>query len=101
MRDEAQFNALREAIVAARDQASPDWLAIGRPVAALLDQAPQRIRDESPRRCHRGRVPPARSTRSSAPAPRHLLGSFEKKRIHPAYAAFNLIGDPDFAAANC
>ena len=34
LRDPAQFNALRDAIIAARDQESPDWLAIGRPVAA-------------------------------------------------------------------
>src|SRR4029078_9226679 len=40
LRDPTQFNALRDAILAARDQASPDWLAIGRPVAALLDQVP-------------------------------------------------------------
>ncbi len=40
LRDPSQFNAMRDAIVAARDQASPDWLAIGRPLAALLDQVP-------------------------------------------------------------
>lgn len=96
LRDEAQFNALREAIVAARDQASPDWLAIGQPVAALLDQAPQ----THPRR------KPAPSATEGASFPeidqiirscaRHLLGSFEKNEFIPAYAAFNLIGDPDF-----
>ena len=96
LRDEAQFNALREAIVAARDQASPDWLAIGQPVAALLDQAPQ----THPRR------KPAPSAPEGASFPEidqiirscalHLLGSFEKNEFIPAYAAFNLIGDPDF-----
>ena len=42
LRDASVFNALREAIAAARDRESPDWLAIGRPVAALLDRFPQR-----------------------------------------------------------
>ena len=41
LRDEAWFKALRDAIVAARDQEAPDWLAIGAPVAELIDQFPQ------------------------------------------------------------
>ena len=41
LRDEARFNALRNAIVAARDEASPDWPAIGAPLAPLLDAYPQ------------------------------------------------------------
>ena len=41
LRDQTQFNALRDAIVAARDQESPDWLAVGQPVADLLDRFPQ------------------------------------------------------------
>ena len=35
------FDALRDALLAARDEASPDWLAIGQPLAALLDEFPQ------------------------------------------------------------
>ena len=37
LRDPARLDALREALVRARDQEAPDWAAIGPPVAALLD----------------------------------------------------------------
>src|SRR6202158_1905799 len=37
LRDEQQLQRLREALVRARDDACPDWAAIGEPVAALLD----------------------------------------------------------------
>jgi hypothetical protein len=96
LRDEAHFNALREAIVAARDQEAPDWLAVGRPVAALLDQFPQRhpTRKPAPAAAEAVTVPEIDNIiRSCA---RHLLGSFGKNDFVPAYAAFNLIGDPDF-----
>src|SRR5258708_34287250 len=37
LRDELRLQRLREALIRARDDCSPDWPAIGRPVAALLD----------------------------------------------------------------
>src|SRR5512141_2726621 len=37
LRDEGRLGALRAALIAARDEAAPDWAAIGAPVAALLD----------------------------------------------------------------
>ncbi len=37
LRDEKRLQALREALIRARDDAEPDWAAIGAPVAELLD----------------------------------------------------------------
>jgi len=37
LKDDQRLEALRQALVAARDDAEPDWEAIGTPVAALLD----------------------------------------------------------------
>ena len=75
---------------------SPDWLAIGRPVAALLDRFPQRhpARGPAPRR--RRPIPLAELDRIIHACARHLLGSFARHDFIPGYAAFNLIGDPDF-----
>ena len=79
----------------ARDDTSPDWEAVGSPVASLLDT----IKLDRPRPHP---VPPA----GPAPAPdqidhvirawgAHLLQSFRKNGFIPTYAAFNLIGDAD------
>lgn len=96
LRDEARFRGLSEALRAARDDVSPDWAAIGRPLAALLDEMPQ---------AHRRR--PAIAATAEAPTQqqldaiirdcaRHLLGTFARRRFIPAAAAFKLVGDPDF-----
>src|SRR6201991_1368251 len=37
LRDEKRLQALREALIRARDDAEPDWAAVGAPVAELLD----------------------------------------------------------------
>jgi hypothetical protein len=93
--DPSRLDALRHALRRARDDPTPDWAAIGRPVADLLGT----VRLQHPR--------PAR-----APAPAelpdlaeietiirrcgaHLLRSFAGNGFIPTYAAFNLIGDPD------
>src|SRR6202008_3172123 len=72
------------------------WTAIGRPLAPLLDQLP-------PTHPKRGPAPPAGGPVPIAPIERiiracasHLLGSFRTNGFIPGYAAFNLIGDPDF-----
>jgi hypothetical protein len=95
LKDDQRLQALRQALVAARDDAEPDWEAIGAPVATLLD----RISLVHPR--------PQPAT-TSGPAPgaaeidriirtcaAHLLRSFANNGFIPTYAAFNLIGDPD------
>ena len=95
LRDPARFKALQDALIAARDNAEPDWEAIGRPVAELLDT----VKLLHP-------APPRAPACASAPSigeidevirscGKHLLGSFGKNGFIPTYAAFNLIGDPD------
>jgi hypothetical protein len=95
LRDPARFKALQDALIAARDDAEPDWEAIGRPVAELLDTVSLRHP-----------APPRVSATGSAPSideideviracGKHLLDSFDRNGFIPTYAAFNLIGDPD------
>jgi hypothetical protein len=96
LNDTSTLHGLREGLVRARDDAAPDWAAVGAPVAALLDTID----------LHHPRPKPA--SPAGAPAPdladiervirlcgAHLLRSFGKNGFIPAYAAFNLIGDPD------
>lgn len=95
LRDEAKLHRLRDALGQARDQAEPDWAAIGAPVADLVDT----IELAHPR-------PPAESLPARAPelaqiesvirgCAGHLLKSFRRNGFIPTYAAFNLIGDAD------
>lgn len=95
LRDEPKLRALRAALRQARDDETPDWAAIGAPVAELLDT----IELNHPR--PRAAPPPARAPdlaridgaiRSCG---EHLLKSFGRNGFIPTYAAFNLIGDPD------
>jgi hypothetical protein len=95
LHDEPRLQGLREALVRARDDHAPDWAAIGQPVAALLDTIELRH-------------PQPKPVSSRTPAPdlgeiervirscgAHLLRTFTRCGFIPAYAAFNLIGDPD------
>ncbi len=96
LRDEGRLRALSAGLRAARDDASPDWTAIGKPLAELLDEFPQqhpmRTRGAAP-----DRMPPRPEVdRIIGACARHLLDSFAKSRFIPAYAAFKLVGDPDF-----
>ena len=95
LNDAPRLQGLREALVQARDDDAPDWAAVGQPVAALLDT----IELHHPR-------PKAVSSRTPAPdlaetervirsCGAHLLRTFTRSGFIPAYAAFNLIGDPD------
>jgi hypothetical protein len=95
LRDEKRLQALREALIRARDDAEPDWAAVGAPVAELLDT----IDLKHPR-------PKAAAAPARAPdlaeieliiraCGAHLLRSFGNNGFIPTYAAFNLIGDAD------
>jgi hypothetical protein len=96
LRDEGRFRALSAALRAARDQTSPDWAAIGTPVAALLDEFPQEHPNRAPLPAP-GRMPSRPELDQIIRAcARHLLASFAKNNFIPAYAAFKLVGDPDF-----
>ena len=95
LRDASCFEALRSALIRARDDASPDWGAIGGPVAALLDTV--RLHHPKPNSTKGPLHPPG--LRQIENIIRccggHLLRSFAGDGFIPAYAAFNLIGDPD------
>jgi hypothetical protein len=95
LNDPSRLDALRQALSRARDDQTPDWAAIGRPVAELLGTV--RLQHPRPRR-----------VRAPAGLPKlaeietiirrcgaHLLRSFAANGFIPTYAAFNLIGDPD------
>ena len=96
LRDPSVFNALRDAIVAARDQAVAGLArhrpAGGRP-ARSVPAAPSGARTRS---AAAETVPLAELDRIIHACARHLLGTFAKHGFIPGYAAFNLIGDPDF-----
>jgi hypothetical protein len=96
LRDETRLAALCEAIVAARDHAAPDWGAIGRPLAGLIDQ----IGNRHPRP-KRATAPVRPVTRKDADrimraCAKQLIATHARRGFIPCYAAFNLIGDPDF-----
>jgi hypothetical protein len=95
LRDEKRLSALREALIRARDDAEPDWAAVGAPVAELM--ADIGIRHPSPPLAAApGRMPDASEIdRVIRRCGAHLLGSFAKNGFIPTYAAFNLIGDAD------
>ena len=94
--DPGRREALNGALLRARDDAAPDWAAIGAPVAELLETV----------KLNRPRPKPVASTGAAPPladieqairlAGAHLLRSFTRNGFLPTYAAFNLIGDPDF-----
>ncbi len=95
LRDEGRLQALREALIRARDDAEPDWAAVGAPIAELM--ADINVRHPEPALS----AAPARAPDLAAiekvirRCGAHLLRSFERNGFIPTYAAFNLIGDPD------
>jgi hypothetical protein len=97
LRDPARFAAMRAAIVAARDEATPNWAAIGAPLAELLDRLPSTHPNRGSAGPAGGPVSIASMDRIARACAGHLLRSYRKNDgFIPAYAAFNLIGDPDF-----
>lgn len=91
----SRMQALRQALEHARDDARPDWEAVGGPIADLLDTV--ELSHPEPKRLAPDGAAPAlgeieRVIRACAS---HLLASFRKNGFIPTYAAFNLIGDPD------
>jgi hypothetical protein len=95
LNDASRVQGLRASLIRARDDEAPDWAAIGQPVAALLDT----IELHHPQPKPAGQPVPATSLAEIERAIRscgaHLLRSFGSNGFIPAYAAFNLIGDPD------
>jgi hypothetical protein len=94
--DSGRRDALSSALLRARDDASPDWAAVGAPVAALLDTV--KLSHPRPKPVSANGAAPRLSEIEQAirVSGAHLLRSFRKNGFIPTYAAFNLIGDPDF-----
>ena len=95
LRDQGRLEALRMAILRARNDASPDWATIADPVATLLDTV--ELSHPNPKPVHAVAPTPALSDIDHAirSTGAHLLRSFRRNGFLPTYAAFNLIGDPD------
>jgi hypothetical protein len=93
--DSGRRDALSSAILRARDDAAPDWTAVGAPVAALLDTV--ELSHPKPKPASAPALAPKLTEIEHAirVAGTHLLRSFRKNGFIPTYAAFNLIGDPD------
>ena len=95
LRDASRLHSLSEALTRARDDTSPDWAAIGQPVAELLDTidlphprpGPAHANGHAP---DLAEIEPVIRTCGA-----HLLRSFASRGFIPTYAAFNLIGDAD------
>ncbi len=101
LRDPSCFEMLRNALTQARDDETPDWAAIGRPVAALLDTV--RLQHPKPKAVPASPPPPnlADIEKIIRTCGAHLLRSFNSNGFIPTYAAFNLIGDPDVRGREC
>src|SRR5258705_10826550 len=95
LRDEGRLTALREALVHPRDDAEPDWAAVGAPGAALMNGIG--VRHPKPGAVAAlGRAPPlAEIENVLRTCAGHLLRSYAKNGFIPTYAAFNLLGDAD------
>jgi hypothetical protein len=95
LRDERCLRRLREALVRARDDETPDWAAIGAPVADLLDTIDRQHPRPKPAPTP-PRVPDLAGIEGVIrDCGAHLLRSFGNNGFIPTYAAFNLIGDAD------
>ena len=102
LRDGRRLQALREALIRARDDAAPDWDAIGQPVAALLDTI-ELSHPKPPAAAGAGRAPGARRDRGRDPDLRRASAALvPPQRLHPDLCRLQ----PDrrsrsAAAANC
>jgi hypothetical protein len=95
LRDEPRLQRLREALIRARDDVSPDWAVIGQPVAALLDTIDLQHPKPGPAPVTGPAPGLAEIERVIHTCGAHLLRSFARRGFIPSYAAFNLIGDAD------
>ena len=95
LRDQPRLQALRNALIQARDDVSPDWATIGQPVADLLDTVELR-HPRPPPAAPPGRAPSLSEIEAAIrDCGAHLLRSYRDNGFIPTYAAFNLIGDVD------
>ncbi len=95
LKDEGRLASLRAALLRARNEETPDWAAVGAPVAELMGDIDVRHPRPAPT------VAPSRAPdigeidRTIRSCAAHLLRSWSKNGFLPTYAAFNLLGDAD------
>jgi hypothetical protein len=94
--DETRLGAIRDALAQARDQENPDWAEIGRPFADLLDTIELNHPKPKPVASPGQPPKPSQIDQIIRTCGKHLLKSFARNGFLPTYAAFNLVGDPDF-----
>ena len=95
--DDARFGALHQALLAARDHDSPDWRAVGAPLAELFDVFPRTHLNPGASSFLGVRsVPLRRIDEIMRGCAGDLLRAWSRRGFIPTYAAFNLLGDPDF-----
>jgi hypothetical protein len=95
LKDAGRLDALRAALTQARDEETPDWAAVGAPVAALMGDIHVR-HPQPPPAAAPARAPDlAEIEKTIRACAAHLLGSYAKNGFLPTYAAFNLLGDAD------
>jgi hypothetical protein len=95
LKDPARLGELRTALTRARDEAAPDWAAIGAPVAELMGDID--VRHPKPAAVA-GPAPATGLAEIDATiraCAAHLLKSYASNGFLPTYAAFNLLGDAD------
>jgi hypothetical protein len=95
LREAPRLQALRQALIRARDDEQPDWAAIGAPVADLLDTIDLPHPSPKPAPAPERAPDLARIEAVIRSCGAHLLASFKRNGFIPTYAAFNLIGDAD------
>jgi hypothetical protein len=95
LRDERCLQRLREALIRARDDETPDWAAMGAPVADLLDTIDLQHPKPAPAPAPERAPDLAKIEGVIRDCGAHLLRSFGNNGFIPTYAAFNLIGDAD------
>jgi hypothetical protein len=97
LRDQGRLQRLRAALMSARDEAEPDWAAVGAPIAELMADIGVRHPQPAPVAATAHAPEPAEIDRVIRRCGAHLLRSFSKNGFIPTYAAFNLLGDPDIS----
>ena len=100
LNDTSKLNALREALVRARDDEQPDWAAIGQPVADLLDTI--KLSHPRPKPVSGAETAPPKLAEHRAGDPRLRRAPaalVQEERLHPGLCRLQPDRRPRHAAA--
>ncbi|MBR0935816.1 hypothetical protein [Bradyrhizobium jicamae] len=95
LKDADRLARLRAALISARDETTPDWAAVGAPIAELMDDIDVRHPQPPPATAPVRAPAMAEIDQTIRTTAAHLLRSFATNGFIPTYAAFNLLGDAD------